>query len=381
MLNLSALFHTSDDNQPSLLASLDLTPDVRAYLTQAKVDVRNCLREGIPRILKEAGFDQKAPQPRFFTQGSWAYKTLNAPAQSPQQADLDDGCYLPLSFVKLSRRPSVATTIFFDAAEACLAMLCAAKGWKMTEKPTCIRIIVSAHAHIDVPLYAIPDEEFATLTKAALEAFADSAMDEETVRRAERDSWSKLPTDEVLLAHREHGWWKSDPRPVKDWFEGQVTARGGDQVRRVVRYLKAFRDWKWPEGGPASILLMAAAVPLFERRLQRDDLALLDVLQRLPAVLRAGVCNPIDTKESLTDRLGKEKTEEAARAYQDFEGVLRAAVHAANESQVCHWLRGEFGERFPMRPDRIKVTSVAATVAATPAVAGASELVGRSKAG
>src|SRR5438309_966437 len=106
MLNLSALFHTSDDNQPSLLASLDLTTDVRAYLTQAKVDVRSCLREGIPRVLKEAGFDQKAPQPRFFTQGSWAYKTLNAPAQSPQQADLDDGCYLPLSFVKLSRRPS-----------------------------------------------------------------------------------------------------------------------------------------------------------------------------------------------------------------------------------------------------------------------------------
>lgn len=381
MLNLSALFHTTDLNQPSLLASLELADEVKAYLTQAKTDIRNCLREGIPRVLKEAGFGEKAPKPRFFTQGSWAYKTLNAPAQSPQQADLDDGCYLPLSFVKLSKRPSVATSIFFQAAEACLAVLCAARGWTMTEKPTCIRIIVSLTAHIDVPLYAIPDEEFATLTKAALEAYADSAMDEEVIRKAERDSWNRLPLNEVLLAHREHGWWESDPRPVKDWFEGEVVARGGDQVRRVVRYLKAFRDWKWPEGGPTSILLMAAAVPLFERRLQRDDLALLDVLAKLPAVLRAGVSNPADETESLTKRLGPEKTEEAARAFQELEGVLRAAIHAADESQVCYWLRNEFGQRFPMRPDRVKVTSVAATVAATPAVAGASELVGRSKAG
>jgi hypothetical protein len=380
MLNLSALFHTSDDNQPSLLSSLDLTTDLQAYLSQARVDIRNCLRDGIPRALKEAGID-KAPEPRFFTQGSWAYKTLNAPAQEPQQADLDDGCYLPLSFVKLSKRPSQATDIFFKAAEACLAVLCAARRWKMREKPTCIRIEVSQEAHIDVPLYAIPDDQFLTLRKAFLAAFADSAMDEDTIRRAERDSWARLPSDVVLLAHREHGWWESDPRPVKDWFEAQVAARGGDQVRRVVRYLKAFRDWKWPEGGPASILLMAAAVPLFERRLQRDDLALLDVLAKLPAVLRAGVCNPVDEKESLTKRLGPEKTEEAARAYEQLERVLRACVHASSENQVCYWLRNEFGERFPMRPDRVKNTSVAETVAAAPAVAAASELVGRSKAG
>lgn len=126
---------------------------------------------------------------------------------------------------------------------------------------------------------------------------------------------------------------------------------------------------------------MAAAVPLYERRHGRDDLALLDVLAGLPAALRAGVANPVDDNESLTERLGKDKVEEAARELQRFEGVLRASLHASSGSQVCIWMQQEFGQRFPNCPHRVKVASVAATVAAAPAAADASELVGRSKAG
>lgn len=379
MLNLSSLFFTSDDNEACLFNALELTPRVRAELSLARTKVRNCLRHGIPRVLKERGYTDEAPEPRFFTQGSWAYKTLNGPCQHPQQADLDDGCYLPLGFVSQTTRPSVAATVFFEAAEAALKPLCEAEGWPMSEKPTCIRIEVSADAHIDVPLYAIPDKEFKTLAKALLAGYQNFAMDE-AIRKAEHDVWSKLPSNEVLLAHRVHGWWESDPRPVKEWFEGQVAVRG-EQLRRVVRYLKAFRDWKWPNGGPASILLMAAAAPLFERRDRRDDLALLDVVAKIGASLRAGVCNPANKGESLTERLGKEGIEEAAAEFDTLEKDLRGAVNAGNESQACVWVQRNFGHRFPYRPDRIKVVSVAATIAAAPAVAGPSELVGRSKAG
>jgi hypothetical protein len=44
-------------------------------------------------------------------------------------------------------------------------------------------------------------------------------------------------------------------------------------------------------------------------------------------------------------------------------------------------MQGEFGPRFPNEPDRVKVVSVVATIAAAPATAGPSELVGRTKAG
>jgi hypothetical protein len=380
MLNLSPLFFTTAADESCMHDELDLSQEQRAFIASARNDVRNCLRTGIPRVLSERGYTEDVPQPRFFTQGSWAYKTLNAPAQRPQQADVDDGCYLPLSFVSQTKRPSRASTVFFAAAEEALKPLVEEKRWELvTDKPTCIRIVIASYAHIDIPLYAIPDQEFATLTKASMERYGYDSLTE-AVNIAERDAWTALPADKVLLAHRECNWMSSDPRPVKDWFLGEVEAKG-EQFRRVIRYLKAFRDWKWSSGGPASILLMAAAAPLFEKRDRRDDLALLDIVAALPAQLRAGVNNPVDVTESLTVRLGKAGVEEAAKAFEELEKVLRGAAHSGSPSQACILLKGEFGPRFPNAPDRVKVASVAATIAAAPATAGPSELVGRTKVG
>jgi hypothetical protein len=377
MLNLSPLFFTTVENQICLHSELDLGEELRDYIAQARVDVRNCLRDGIPHQLKAAGYVGTVPKPRFFTQGSWAYKTLNAPAQPPQQADVDDGCYLPMSFVSQSNRPSVASEVFFHAAQSALHSLVEKSKWKLvTDKDTCIRIVIANDAHIDIPLYAIPDEEFVTLAKA----FESRGISMDSADFSEEDVWTALPRDKVLLAHREEDWIASDPRPVKEWFLDEVEAKG-EQFRRTVRYLKAYRDWHWESGGPSSILLMAAAAPLFEKHDGRDDLALLAVLEKLPAVLRGGVNNPADKSESLTKRLGVAAVEEAAKAFESFEIMLRGAVNASSPSQACTWMRQEFGSRFPHEPDRIKIVSVAASIASAPAIAGPSELVGRSKAG
>jgi hypothetical protein len=380
MLNLSPLFFTTVDDEACMLEQLELTPEQRAWIASVREDVRDCLRAGLPRVLSTNGYKEVVPQPRFFTQGSWAYKTLNAPAQHPQQADIDDGCYLPLSFVTQTKRPSIAATVFFAAAEEALKPLVEKRRWELvTDKPTCIRIVIATYAHIDIPLYAIPDEEFVMLAKNSMENYGYDSLTE-AVKRAEQDAWTALPADKVLLAHRECNWMSSDPRPVKEWFLGEVEAKG-EQFRRVIRYLKAFRDWRWTSGGPASILLMAAAAPLFEKRDRRDDLALLDVVAELSARLRAGVNNPVEQSESLTDRLGQEGVEEAAKAFENFEKVLRAATDAGSPSQACIWMQNEFGSRFPNTPERVKVVSVVATIAAAPAIAGPSEFVGRTKAG
>lgn len=381
MLNLSPLFNTSE-NEKSLLQALELTPAEKLLISSAKEDVRVCLRSGIPRVLRDQGYEGAVPKPRFFTQGSWAYKTLNSPAHMPpQQSDVDDGAYLPISFLKGTKRPSTASTIFFAAAEAALAELVESKkseGWKLvTDKPTCIRIEISTTAHIDIPLYSIPDDEYVTLEKAAFRYGYDSLLDAVNERKA--DNWTSLPTDEVLLAHREENWVMSDPRPVKDWFIDHVD--GQEQLRRVVRYLKAFRDWQWKTKGPSSILLMAAAAPLYVKMDRRDDMALLEVLKGLPAALRAGVNNPVDEMESLTGRMTDDEVEDAAKKFEDFERHLNGAVHAKDSVTACGWMVKMFGPRFPNEPSRIKTVSVAATVAAVPAQSAASELVGRTKAG
>lgn len=380
MLNLSPLFYTSEDSNSCLHNELDLDSTHRAYIAEARTAVRNCLRSGIPRVLKSKGVTEGIPQPRFFTQGSWAYKTLNSPAQHPQQADIDDGCYLPLSFVSQTIKPSIAAIVFFTVVEEALKDLVKERSWKLvTDKPTCIRIIISQYAHLDVPLYAIPDDEFTLLAKMSMDSYGYANFAEALVR-AEHDAWTALPSNKVLLAHRELNWMSSDPRPVKEWFLGEVDAKG-EQLRRTVRYVKAFRDWQWPSGGPSSILIMAAVAPIFEKRDRRDDLALLDVLAALPDQLRRGVNNPIDEHESLTDRLGQSGVEDAAAAFETLERMLRGAIHAGNSPQACKWMRDVFGTRFPNEPDRVTQVSVAATILSAPAIAGASELVGRTKAG
>jgi hypothetical protein len=374
MLNLSPLFYSSVDND-NLLQGIELDPVRKAYFEEAKNTVRTALRTGLPVVLKQALPDiTKTIEPRFFTQGSWAYKTLNAPARAPQQADVDDGAYMPLSFMA-SRRPSIASKIFFASVETVLAPLAQKKGWKLiTTKPTCTRIEVARDGHIDIPLYAIPDDEYARLEKAAALRFAEAALD------SERDNWDALPPDSVLLAHREEDWISSDPRPIKQWFTQQVMAHG-EQLRRVVRYLKAYRDWQWETGGPSSILLMAAAVDVFESRDRRDDLALLDVVKQLPARLRDGVDNPTDGNESFTKRLGTANVEIAAQSISELEKYLDAALHSTSPDTSCAWLIDKFGPRFPCRPDLVKTVSVAATISTIPPKPVASPLVGRTKAG
>lgn len=387
MLNLSPLFYTEVAGESCLLDNLELKQPDKATIAAAKNDVRMALRDGIPRVFREMGLPGEVPQPRFFTQGSWAYKTLNGPAQRPQQADVDDGCYLPMSFVSKESRPEVAAEVFFRVAEAALTPLVEARDWKLSSKLTCLRVEIGPLAHIDVPLYAIPDAEFQTLAKAA--ALRGFALDGINALR-EALSWKDLPTTKVLLAHREDGWMDSDPRPVKEWFVDQVEKKG-EQLRRVVRYLKAFRDWAWPTGGPSSILLMAAATPLFLKHDRRDDEALLYVAKQLAERLRQGVVNPINPAESLTDRLRGssdevDKVEEAAARYEWLAGQLQASMDASNADQACEWMRRVFGPRFPDEPARVKVpaaavSAVAAAIAASPALAGPSELVGRTRAG
>lgn len=63
MLNLHSLFHSTVE-QPTLLERLELTPMQRDFIAQAKTKVRNCLRERLPVVLQEHGYDGPIIRPR-----------------------------------------------------------------------------------------------------------------------------------------------------------------------------------------------------------------------------------------------------------------------------------------------------------------------------
>ncbi len=388
MANVEKLLHGSSEGV-DLLTKLDLLPPETRLLKTAKAKVREHLRIAISEGTKERLGVTIAP--RFFTQGSDTYKTLNRPAwMPPQQMDLDDGVYLPMMFVK-GATPSQASPFFFAIVDTALKALVKREGWQAFDdsKDTCARVVINDTAHVDVPLYAIPDDEFGKLTKAAMKAMvaADGADFDFMRSRIDRlDSWDALPSDKVLLAHRKDDWKPSDPRKMHEWFLASIEDFG-ERLRRECRYLKAWRDHH-KLGHISSIILMVYAWTVFEEIGQlhvpaRDDLMLLKIAERLPDLFSREIENPTNPEELLGLGWSHEERRTAIQAASMMREDLDMAINHCWQPEVAvSRIRSVFGSRIPNRPDLISVKAVAAaTVAATPVVYSPAPEVGRSTSG
>ncbi len=317
-------------------------------------------------------FRYKSPlTPKFWTQGSFVYGTLNDPAQCPpQQIDLDDGVYFPMDVVE--GRPVAAKKILLSLLELMLKRLCESQGWKFEIKPTCFRLRINHRIHIDIPVYAIPQDQYIALAsqmQANESLFADGASLSEEVF---------LDTEKVYLAmHDDKEHWKlSDPMELQRWFENECQLHPR-RLRRVCRYLKAWRDFTWDAGGPSSITLMVAATETFDQHLNEsfdhfstDCQALLAVARAMPAQFAEQIKNPAaDTEEVMfprgnSDNELRDIREKIDAFKQDVEMALCRAL--TSESSLTQ-LRGIFGSRIPNRPEWIEIFQIAAAVRSLPA--------------
>jgi len=369
MLNLHRLFYhfTATDSYLSQLTLPQLKLDM---LRAARLKIRNALRDGIYKATKELGGEQ-AVTPRFFTQGSWSYGTLNRPTQlPPQQADMDDGCYLPISFMK-GAKPKRSAQWFFQAADTILKELIKKEGWQgyVMDRVCCCRVVIDGEHHIDVPLYAIRDDAFVVLMKAAAQrdyvSLAEAFAQDDSVDV----NWTILEREDVLLANRDGNWISSDPREVKEWANAVFSGQGGDQLRRVSRYIKGWRDQNYRVGGPSSILLMVIAEGNFNPSPGRDDLALAEVVEHLAEALAGDVIAPWDGEEQI-NRLNGQDRQHAASLANRLLADLRQALNGAEQQAAVYVakLRIQFGCHFPVDPALVAVATPAEAVAAFPAI-------------
>ena len=321
-LNVHRVFKGSQTRR-GYLAALGLTDDRKASLREARDRIRKRLREEMPdwnslakaRNLVEYYYVALASQmptlsPKFRMQGSGVYQTLNFPAHvPPQEVDFDDGVFLPTSFVNRhgSNRPVVASRGYFAMVEEILGPLCADWGWELdTSKSSCVRVRINAEAHVDLALYAIPDDEFTKLTEArALAMAARGQAARELNFELADEVYKGLLEKRIMLAHRDSGWIESDPREIENWFLGAI-ADHDEVVRRLCRYLKGWRDYEWKKGGPSSIVLMACVVRVFDELdgtlpENRDDLALQAVAERLDELFSQAIPNPVLPNQNLNE--------------------------------------------------------------------------------
>ncbi|MER8687107.1 CBASS cGAMP synthase [Mesorhizobium sp. M1136] len=364
--------------EPSYLANLDVSDDERGQLMEARREIRMALKAAAARIQVTDNYWQESYRQKvswrqrpdihikFMTQGSFAYRTLNDPAQKlTQEIDLDDGMYVPVQFIE-NGEPALAAKGLFEFVDAVLKPLCDARGW--TRDPTkacCARVKLWQGAHIDIPIYSIPQDRFEQLRESL--AKADLHM---ATRDSVKGAW-KLPSDKIMLAQRDGSWVQSDPQMMHDWVEGRAE-RYGPSFRRLCRFFKGWRDYTWEKSTLSSICLMRA-VDMALTELpglpngERDDELILEVAKRLPSIFEGKVANPVLFHLCINEWSNEDrgKINEGATA---LRGEMEAALERTGDAeQVVLKLRNRFGTRLPYRPDAVKIAPKISAIQKAPA--------------
>lgn len=339
MRNLSPLFFRGKNN---FLRNISLNEEQIKLMREAVSKIKTCLNEAIS---KEYGVN-----PRFMTQGSAGYRTQNTPCYSTQEVDYDIGCYLPFSDIQDTGMPKQAANIYYTTVDNALRKLAKENNWKgiNTEKQTCSRVCINSQLHIDIPLYSVPDDEFSSIHERAAESFsksfcaADSSFEE-------TENWDDFNFDKVLLGRRDGDWQESDPRIINLYF-ADVFEKKGEQLRRLCRYLKAWRDFKWENGGPKSIYLMCLADDLFQYENDAgDDIALLDLISKIPNRLENG--EPLKLqKETEPLKIADSDCKLLKEYAKAFSKDLSTAItnETITDEEACKLIRKHLGTRFPL---------------------------------
>ena len=376
LANAHALFVGLQKN-PSYLASLEIEDSERQRLLNARHTIRTALRDAAYRLesdkrfwrrdylIETANRIQDDVKIKFMTQGSFAYKTLNAPAQPAlQEIDLDDGMYVPVRFLS-DNHPALAADALFAFVEEVLHQVCKTNGWSLdSSKGTCVRVMLWRGAHIDIPIYSVPEERFRVMKAAIEEAFFSA-------RKLTLDSVPAIPSDQVMLAQRSGNWIQSDPKQLHDWIEGRVE-RHGPSFRRMSRFFKGWRDHVWANSPLSSICLMcaidAALLELGQCADNRDDETILEVARLLPPIFSGEIKNPV-VKVSCLNSWTEQDREAVLTETRALATTMEAALERTGDAdRIIEHLRQVFGRRIPYRPDVIKIEGgTAAAVRAAPA--------------
>lgn len=358
MLSLHKLFLNSGtpDSFDEVIAPTDTQ---RQTLVAAKNTIRDHLRTEIRAATTTVlGMDQMV-SPRFRTQGSWAYKTCVQTAhRPPQEMDWDFGVYLPVTVWDEYAPPAKMAKLYFELVEHSLARLCSQQGWQLERgNSRCVRVKITDWAHIDVPLYAAPEEKFHRVVEKAValdSARGHSLHLRESAALDESAAFGEMPEpfwelmDEIHLATREGNWVPSDPEAVAKWFDDQVLTHG-EQLRRVCCYLKAWRDYHWRDGGgPSSVLIMIVVAQTFGATPRRDDLAVEQAATALAKNLGADVHElGIDEGEENFNRMTPEQRAIAVRHADTLAREMNVSRHfgpGLTQTAVDN-MRAQFGPR------------------------------------
>lgn len=309
-------------------SAIKLTDDMRNILLSFRDSLRTRMSVNYRRIPVE---ERKILELHFQSQGSFIMDTIIKPLND--DFDLDDGVYFQ---GVLSKKDRPAPQIFHNWVIRAIDSDNAYESVK--DKPCCVRVLYKQGFHIDLPIY-----------------YADNY-------------------DCPDLAETKNGWILSNPVEFIAWFEEKTNSgfqkafmyeslkyaepyqkwltdiRKQDcQLRRVVRYMKAWADLKRNEMPCGIIMTILVANNFVEN--YRDDVALRDTLVNIKNYLDSnGLKCPRPTSPEEEDLFAN--TSIAQKQY--FMNALNGFIISANnaitgttETDSCKEWEKHFGSRFP----------------------------------
>ncbi len=318
-----------------------LTDARRHALLMARNDLRQRVSNGFNKVKEQL---PSVHDIEYQTQGSFIMDTIINPIS--EDYDLDDGIYFIGSLAR-TQRP--ATKVFHDFIVNCISENNHSVR-KVIDKDTCVRALyqegytflfenktdkLTKGFHVDLPIYYAGNK--------------------------------KSPD----LAHLKKSWILSDPIEFVKWFEERVQSnfrseylyetklfsaqfdawqdqvrKQDAQLRRIVRYLKAWCDYKGQEKMPCGLILTILAGEHYKKD-SRDDISLKETLVNIHTALQKEfVCKRPTTPigEDLLE--GFEEKVHFLNCLSDFKETAKQAINEQNQKRACAKWQTVFGNRF-----------------------------------
>jgi nucleoside diphosphate kinase len=267
---------------------------------------RNVLRKKIQNYFKNT---LEVTQPNFWGQGSYMMNTTIKPLDG--EYDIDDGIYL----INLADKeendwpaPSTVHKWIVNAVDSHTST-------PPINKNTCVRVIYKDDYHIDFPIYI-------------------------------KGSKAEHPK----LAHKTKGWIDSDPKALTNWFNENVTDKGA-QLKRVVRYFKAWKDnKKGDDKFPSGMIFTILAANFFVKGYEEDDDAAFiaitkDIYEKLNESF--SLKRPVFPEEELFDGWSETAKSNFLSELNSLITNGQKALEEEEKKEAVDIWRKIFGDRFP----------------------------------
>jgi len=285
------------------------------------------LREGLKRL-----FPSNTPTFDSFNQGSYDLGTGIEP--------IDDGDYdidvgIVFNFSPSEKKPVDVKDWVYKALNS---------GARTVEiKRPCVRVQYhnnqAKHFHVDLAIYSFEEHFLCGKRLFLAKGFIGSSEDKKI-------------------------WEPSEPQKLKELFKNQFSdPLDREQFRRIVRYLKRWKDYNFSSSGsarPTGIALTACCYQhftpkksqaLFEKAVYNDLLALCSVVSKMLAMFgRDGeivVKLPVQPYNDLFEKMSLPQKTHFKSKLQELKATLEEVDSCGQQTMACMKLRKVFGGKFP----------------------------------